>query len=84
MKAGLLTCLALAGLMATGLTTAVLARSTKLPTEPIGGKPPAGTSASFKDFETFKDQVLYQRAFEAVLWSGRWSTNWALGVAHLQ
>jgi len=69
MKAGLLTCLALAGLMATGLTTAVLAQSTKLPTEPIGGKPPAGTSASFKDFETFKDQVLYQRAFEAVLWS---------------
>ena len=69
MKAGLLTCLALTGLMATGLTTAVLAQSTKLPTEPIGGKPPAGTSASFKDFETFMDQVLYQRAFEAVLWS---------------
>ncbi len=40
-----------------------------MPTEPIGGKPPEDTKASFTNFDTFKDQVLYQRAFEAVLWS---------------
>lgn len=39
------------------------------PTEPMGGKPPADAKPSFTDFETFKDQVLYRRAFEAVLWS---------------
>ncbi len=33
--------------------------------EPLGGQPPAGTSASVEDFEY---QVKYQRAFEAVLW----------------
>ena len=41
----------------------------EMPTEPIGGKPPADTKASFANFADFKDQVLYQRSFEAVLWS---------------
>ena len=67
MKMKLLTTLTVAGLMATSLAMPTWAD--KLPTDPIGGKPPAGTSASFKNFDTFKDQVLYQRAFEAVLWS---------------
>ena len=67
MKMKLLTTLTVAGLMATSLTMPTWAD--KLPTDPIGGKPPAGTSASFKNFDTFKDQLLYQRAFEVVLWS---------------
>ena len=37
-----------------------------LPTEPLGGKPPAGAKQSVKDLDY---QVKYQRAFEAVLWS---------------
>lgn len=40
-----------------------------MPTEPVGGKPPADSRPSFTNFTDFKDQVLYQRAFEAVLWS---------------
>ena len=40
--------------------------SSTLPTEPIGGKPPAGSAPSVPDLD---DQVKYQRAFEAVLWS---------------
>jgi hypothetical protein len=39
---------------------------TEMPTEPIGGKPPAGSVPSVADFDY---QVKYQRAFEAVLWS---------------
>jgi hypothetical protein len=35
-------------------------------TEPLGGQPPAGATASVKDFDS---QVKYQRAFEAVLWN---------------
>jgi hypothetical protein len=34
-------------------------------TEPLGGQPPAGSSASIKDFDS---QVKYQRAFEALIW----------------
>ena len=67
MKTKSLIKLALGGLLATSLATPTWAD--KLPTDPIGGKPPADTKASFSDFATFKDQVLYQRAFEAVLWS---------------
>jgi len=37
-----------------------------LPTEPRGGKPPKGARPSVKDFT---EQVMYQRAFEAVVWS---------------
>lgn len=37
-----------------------------IPTDPIGGKPPAGSKVSVKDL---KYQVTYQRAFETVLWS---------------
>lgn len=37
-----------------------------MPTDPIGGKPPAGLRASVADLDY---QVKYQRAFEAVLWS---------------
>ena len=39
---------------------------TEMPTDPIGGKPPAGSVPSVADFDY---QVKYQRAFEAVLWS---------------
>jgi len=67
MKKKSLIALALGGILATSL--AIPTWADKLPTDPIGGKPPAGTSASFKNFDTFKDQVLYQRAFETVLWS---------------
>jgi hypothetical protein len=35
-------------------------------TEPFGGQPPPGTTASVKDFDY---QIKYQRAFEAVLWN---------------
>jgi hypothetical protein len=34
--------------------------------EPLGGQPPAGATASVKDFDY---QIKYQRAFEAVLWN---------------
>jgi hypothetical protein len=34
--------------------------------EPLGGQPPAGATASIKDFDY---QIKYQRAFEAVLWN---------------
>jgi len=37
-----------------------------MPTDPIGGKPPAGSKASVKDLDY---QVKYQRAFEAVIWA---------------
>jgi hypothetical protein len=37
-----------------------------MPTEPPGGQPAKGSKPSFKNF---KDQVTYQRAFEAVIWS---------------
>jgi len=36
------------------------------PTEPVGGKPPAGAKPSNTDLDY---QVKYQRAFEAVIWS---------------
>ncbi|MFK0278631.1 DUF1254 domain-containing protein [Ensifer sp. NPDC090286] len=35
-------------------------------TETLGGQPPAGATASVKDFDY---QIKYQRAFEAVLWN---------------
>jgi len=35
-------------------------------TEPLGGQPAPGSKPSVKDFE---EQVTYQRAFEAVIWS---------------
>ncbi len=56
--------MALAGLMATSLAMPVWAE--KMPTDPLGGKPPAGAKVSVKDLDY---QVKYQRAFEAVLWS---------------
>ncbi len=46
------------------MVSQVLAQS--MPTDPIGGKPPAGSKVSVKDLDY---QVKYQRAFEAVLWS---------------
>jgi len=56
--------LAIAVLMAASL--AMPAWADKMPTEPVGGKPPAGSKLSVKDLES---QVKYQRAFEAVIWS---------------
>jgi hypothetical protein len=38
----------------------------ELPTDPIGGKPAAGSKPSV---ENLVDQVKYQRAFESVIWS---------------
>jgi len=38
----------------------------EIPSDPIGGKPPAGSVPSVDDLDY---QVKYQRAFEAVLWS---------------
>ncbi len=40
--------------------------SKDMPTDPLGGKPSAGSKPSVADLEY---QVKYQRAFEAVLWS---------------
>ena len=37
-----------------------------MPTDPVGGKPPAGSKPSVEDLDA---QVKYQRAFEAVIWS---------------
>ena len=37
-----------------------------MPTEPRGGQPPAGSKPSVNNFA---EQVTYQRAFEAVVWS---------------
>jgi len=56
MKTQSLIKLALGGILATSLMMPTWAD--KLPTDPIGGKPPAGTQPSFTDFATFKDQVL--------------------------
>jgi hypothetical protein len=39
---------------------------TEMPTDPLGGKPPAGSKPSVAGLDY---QVKYQRAFEAVLWS---------------
>jgi len=50
-------------LVAATMTTPVFAQEI---TEPLGGKPPAGSKSSVDDFEY---QVAYQRAFEAVIWS---------------
>ena len=57
---------AFAMIMVTSLAVSVRAQSSKMPTEPLGGKPPAGSKASV---ENLADQVTYQRAFEAVIWS---------------
>ena len=57
---------AFAMLIVTSLTVSVRAQSSKMPTEPLGGKPPAGSKPSV---ENLADQVTYQRAFEAVIWS---------------
>ncbi|MGB6648081.1 MAG: DUF1254 domain-containing protein, partial [Bacteroidota bacterium] len=51
-------------MIATSLVTISWAQ--EMPTEPRGGKPPAGSKVSVKDLD---DQVKYQRAFEAVVWS---------------
>jgi hypothetical protein len=41
-------------------------QAAEMPTEPRGGQPPKGSKPSVKNF---KEQVTYQRAFEAVVWS---------------
>ena len=56
--------LALAVMMAVSLTAQAWAQ--EMPTDPIGGKPPAGSKPSVEDLDY---QVKYQRAFEAVIWS---------------
>jgi len=57
------TMIAVAVIVSMSMTTAGAA---DMPTDPIGGKPPAGAKASVKDLDY---QVKYQRAFEAVVWS---------------
>jgi len=48
--------------------TAAYAEAPKMemPTDPVGGKPPQGSSPSVADFNY---QLTYQRAFESVVWS---------------
>jgi hypothetical protein len=53
-------------LLIVGLLIPCMATAASLPTDPIGGKPPAGSKVSVADLDY---QVKYQRAFEAVLWS---------------
>ena len=57
-------------ILATAVLVMVAGRSAALagdtPTEPLGGKPPAGSKPSV---ENLAEQVMYQRAFEAVIWS---------------
>ena len=48
------------------VSMATWAWSAEMPTEPRGGQPPKGSKPSV---ENFTDQVTYQRAFEAVVWS---------------
>ena len=52
-------------LMCISMFTSASAQSSKMPTDPIGGQPPAGSKPSVKDLDY---QVKYQRAFEAVIW----------------
>ena len=47
------------------LMAATALHAAGMPSEPLGGKPPAGWT--FVD--SLADQVMYQRAFEAVIWS---------------
>lgn len=42
------------------------AQTAEMLTEPRGGQPPKGSKPSVKNFT---EQVTYQRAFEAVVWS---------------
>ena len=53
-------------LLVAGLLIPCIVMADSLPTDPLGGKPPAGSKQSVKDLDY---QVKYQRAFEAVLWS---------------
>jgi hypothetical protein len=48
------------------MTGSMAAWAATMPTEPRGGQPPVGSEPSVKNFA---DQVIYQRAFEAVVWS---------------
>ncbi|MBE7520882.1 MAG: DUF1254 domain-containing protein [Burkholderiales bacterium] len=54
------------GLLATVVLLMVLAAGASAQTEPLGGQPAPGSKASVPDLE---EQVVYQRAFEAVIWS---------------
>ncbi len=56
--------LAVAAALQGGMAASVWAA--ELPTEPRDGQPPRGSKPSV---ENFADQVTYQRAFEAVVWS---------------
>jgi hypothetical protein len=56
---------ALTVLMCFSMLTSASAQSSKMPTDPIGGQPPAKSKPSVKDLDY---QLKYQRAFEAVLW----------------
>ena len=53
-------------LLVAGLLIPCISMAASLPTDPLGGKPPAGSRPSVEDLDY---QVKYQRAFEAVIWS---------------
>ena len=47
--------IALTILMTTSMLTLASAQSSEMPTDPIGGQPPAGSEPSVKDLATGKD-----------------------------
>ena len=64
MIAKYLSTIAVAGLASISLSSTAWAQ--EMPTDPAGGKPAAGSHISV---DNLSDQVTYQRAFEAVIWS---------------
>jgi len=66
MKRGQLSKLTSAALVTIAMAAPAWAQSSSTITEPLGGKPPVGSKPSVEDLT---DQVTYQRAFEAVIWS---------------
>jgi hypothetical protein len=53
-------------LLSSGILVLCFAVVASAQTEPLGGQPPPGSKPSVKNLE---EQVVYQRAFEAVIWS---------------
>ncbi len=52
--------------LALALTSSVATAEEKMPTEPLGGKPPRGTTSAIEDFSY---HTKYMYAFEAAMWA---------------